>query len=141
MSKVDTREKVDEILTVFYSKHSGNCKALLQYLKTLQYCNIKGIKYINIDVPELRSLAQRKFSTVPALVVLHGDNISLFTGENVFEWFAERERQIPLPPLADTNPVSLPAKSIQEMAAEMMKEREHEECAQSTGSKTLQRKH
>lgn len=155
---LSAEEKVGEdveILTVFYSKHSGNCKALLQYLRANP---IKGIKYINIDVPDLRNLAQRKFSVVPALVVLRGDTISLFTGENVFEWFAAFNEQShpPTPTYAPRNttpagptahrsalqtrtPDQRPVQTqrgverpptIHEVAAQMMKERESQENAQ-----------
>lgn len=77
-----------KILTLYYSNYSGNCKALLQYLKTIKITNHIPIKFINIDNSEIKKAVERKFMSVPALIVIENENISLYTGENVFEWFS-----------------------------------------------------
>lgn len=73
------------LVTVFYSAYSGNCKALLQFIKNLKLS--LTIKYINVDNSTIRQIVAKKISVVPAIVVISGDEISLYTGTNAFEWF------------------------------------------------------
>jgi hypothetical protein len=40
-----------------------------------------------VDNDIIKSIITKKFSVVPAIVVMIEDEISLYTGENVFEWF------------------------------------------------------
>ena len=37
----------------------------------------------------MKSLVLQKFSVVPTVVILDKDEISLYTGENAFDWFAQ----------------------------------------------------
>lgn len=75
------------LVTIFFSNHSGNCKALLQYIKNINLSSQISIKYINIDNEIMKDVIKKKFTVVPAMTVVQNDEISLFTGENVFEWF------------------------------------------------------
>jgi hypothetical protein len=82
------------IITLFYSNYSPNCKALLQRLKNTNLASILSIKYINIDNETVRKVVSKKFSVVPAMVVLINDEISLYSGTNVFEWFNIYEQNL-----------------------------------------------
>jgi hypothetical protein len=46
-----------------------------------------SIKFINIDNNSMKRIVRKKFSVVPSIVVILEDEISLYTGENAFEWF------------------------------------------------------
>jgi hypothetical protein len=35
----------------------------------------------------MKNVITRKFSVVPSIVVIHEDEISLYVGDNAFEWF------------------------------------------------------
>ncbi|AHL67568.1 hypothetical protein DH26_gp075 [Chloriridovirus anopheles1] len=125
----------EEILTLFYSNYSSNCKALLQYLNNSKIMEKTTIKFINIDNSEIKQLVERKFTSVPVLVVIDGEDISAYTGKNAFEWFvdfyAEKESQTittesedmlklrPEPSKEQTR-----TKTITELAAEISKGRE-----------------
>lgn len=75
------------IVTVFYSNESGNSKALLQQINNFNLMDQLSIKFINIDNSEMKNLVIKKFLVVPSIVVLQQDEVSLYTGENAFEWF------------------------------------------------------
>lgn len=74
-------------VNLFYSNYSSNCKALLQYIKNLGLNKVLNIKYINIDNVDIRTIVIKKFNVVPAIIILLNDEVSLYTGSNVFEWF------------------------------------------------------
>lgn len=74
-------------VTLFYSNTSPNCKALLQTIKNLRFDFT--LKFVNIDNERMKSLVLQKFSVVPTVVILDKDEISLYTGENAFDWFAQ----------------------------------------------------
>jgi len=76
-----------ELVTIFYSNYSGNCKALFQYLKNSNLMNSLSIKFINIDNSSIKEEVLKKIDVVPAIVVIDNDKASLYSGENVFEWF------------------------------------------------------
>lgn len=82
-----TRSDTTPIVTIFYSNYSGNCKALLQRINSSNIMDNLNIKYINIDNNVMRDVITKKFSVVPTIVVLLKDEISLYTGDNAFEWF------------------------------------------------------
>ena len=82
------------LITIFYSNHSGNCKALLQYIKNMNLKSELSIKYVNIDNEIIKDVIMKKFTVVPAMTVVRNDEISLYTGENVFEWFNSFEASI-----------------------------------------------
>jgi uncharacterized protein YxeA len=46
-----------------------------------------SIKFMNIDNNDIRNVITKKFSVVPTIVVLSNDEISLYAGDNAFEWF------------------------------------------------------
>ncbi|CCV02178.1 hypothetical protein IIV25_160L [Invertebrate iridovirus 25] len=75
------------LVTMFYSNYSGNCKALLQLIKNSNLLDQLSIKFINIDNNDIKDIVLKKFSVVPSIVVIHEDEISLYTGNNAFEWF------------------------------------------------------
>ena len=77
----------DTFITVFYSNYSGNCKALLQQINNSNIMDKLSIKFMNIDNNVIRNVITKKFSVVPTIVVLSNDEISLYTGDNAFEWF------------------------------------------------------
>jgi len=119
------------IITVFYSNYSGNCKALLQYLKNSNLNSILTIKYINIDNTIMKNIISKKITVVPAMVVLAQDKVSLYSGENAFNWFNlyiesiqyNEEKKVE-PELVEQQPRSPQNKSIMEIAGELSKERE-----------------
>ena len=141
-----TISALSRLITIFYSNGSGNCKALLQYIKNLNY-NL-SIKYVNIDNDIMKDVIMKKFTVVPAMTVVQNDEISLYTGENVFEWFNLLEASImeevnhentsdhEESPIEPQNPVSnissinngysepSKKKSILEIAAELSKARD-----------------
>lgn len=78
---------MDTFITVFYSNYSGNCKALLQQINNSNIMDKLSIKFMNIDNNVIRNVITKKFSVVPTIVVLSNDEISLYTGDNAFEWF------------------------------------------------------
>ena len=82
------------IVTVFYSNESGNSKALLQQINNFNLMDQLSIKFINIDNSEMKNLVIKKFLVVPSIVVLQQDEVSLYTGENVFEWFNAFESSV-----------------------------------------------
>jgi hypothetical protein len=75
------------LVTVFYSNSSGNSKALLQFINNSKLMDKLSIKFINIDNNEMKNIIKKKFSVVPSIVVIQGDEISLYVGDNAFEWF------------------------------------------------------
>ena len=75
------------LVTVFYSNSSGNSKALLQFINNSKLMDKLSIKFINIDNNEMKNIITKKFSVVPSIVVIQGDEISLYVGDNAFEWF------------------------------------------------------
>jgi hypothetical protein len=80
-------ENIKVAVTIFYSNYSGNCKALLQRINNSNLMDKLSLKFINVDNDIMKSIITRKFSVVPAIVVMIEDEISLYTGDNVFEWF------------------------------------------------------
>jgi thioredoxin-like negative regulator of GroEL len=129
----------EEILTLFYSNYSSNCKALLQYLNNSKIMEKAAIKFINIDNSEIKRLVEKKFTSVPVLVVINGEDISAYTGKNVFEWFvdfyAEKEKSqtiatestLPIGTKLQSEPSKVEqtkTKTITELAAEISKGRE-----------------
>ena len=74
-------------VTLFYSNTSPKCKALLQTIKNLRFDFT--LKFVNIGNERMKSLVLQKFSVVPTIVILDKDEISLYTGENAFDWFAQ----------------------------------------------------
>jgi len=118
-------------VTVFYSAYSGNSKALLQFLKHSNLSSIITIKYINIDNDTMREIVSQKISVVPAIVVHLGDQISLYSGENAFEWFnlytesikADIHQTEKPPVVVETNHEK-PKKSVMELAKELSQARE-----------------
>lgn len=80
-------ENIKVVVTIFYSNYSGNCKALLQRINNSNLMDKLSLKFINVDNDIMKSIITRKFSVVPAIVVMIEDEISLYTGDNVFEWF------------------------------------------------------
>ena len=80
-------ENIKVAVTIFYSNYSGNCKALLQRINNSNLMDKLSLKFINVDNVIMKSIVTRKFSVVPAIVVMIEDEISLYTGDNVFEWF------------------------------------------------------
>jgi len=131
---------MDNFLTIFYSNYSGNCKALLQYIQNLNLMDKLAIKFINIDSDNVRKLIMHKFNQVPAMVATTGDEVSLFVGKDVFEWFNifEEESAKVADAIPDPTPTPTPIplgsgtlrapqsgnKSILELAAEISNERE-----------------
>lgn len=132
-------------VNLFYSNYSPNCKALLQYIKNLQLNKALTIKYINIDNMDIRTMVTKKFNVVPAIIVLLNDEVSLYTGPNVFEWFnLINENKGQIEPINDHSPHNSTTenstenstetsrnnseeskkKSISEIAAEFSKQRE-----------------
>ncbi|CCV01827.1 hypothetical protein IIV22_150L [Invertebrate iridescent virus 22] len=121
-----------ELVTVFYSNESGNSKALLQQINNFNLIEQLNIKFINIDNNEIRDIVIKKFLVVPAIVVIQHDEISLYTGENAFEWFnmflekkeesINQEESVFSEEVKD-NSENTP-KSILELAAEISKDRE-----------------
>src|SRR5574344_692658 len=75
------------VVTIFYSNNSGNCKALFQYIKNFNLMDKLSIKFINIDNGAMKDIVSKKFSVVPSIVVMIEDEISLYAGDNAFEWF------------------------------------------------------
>ena len=81
---------MNTLVTIFYSDYSGNCKAFLQRVKNnKEIKDLSTIKYINIDNQAIRKIVTKKFSIVPAVTVIVGNMISLYVGQNAFEWFTE----------------------------------------------------
>lgn len=137
------------MLTIFYSNYSGNCKALLQLINNANLMDKLSLKFINIDNEEMKNVVMKKFSVVPTLVVMVGDEISLYTGDNAFEWFnifiqnggssSPQNNQIQnndinqpntelitqLPDYGPKDPPENPPKTILELAAELSKAREN----------------
>jgi hypothetical protein len=135
-----------ELVTIFYSNYSGNCKALFQYLKNSNLMNSLSIKFINIDNSSIKEEILKKIDVVPAIVVIDNDQASLYSGENVFEWFYQFHSTLVAQPTAtvesknnlqsvedQTNhkptesqsnePQNTKTKTIMEIAAEISKNR------------------
>lgn len=74
-------------VTIFYSNYSGNCKALLQLINNSNLMDKLSLKFINVDNNIMKNIITKKFTVVPSIVVMIEDEISLYTGNNVFEWF------------------------------------------------------
>jgi hypothetical protein len=83
----NNQNSMDTFITVFYSNYSGNCKALLQQINNSNIMDKLSIKFMNIDNNDIRNVITKKFSVVPTIVVLSNDEISLYAGDNAFEWF------------------------------------------------------
>lgn len=112
-------------VTLFYSNTSPNCKALLQTIKNLRFDFT--LKFVNIDNERMKSLVLQKFSVVPTVVILDKDEISLYTGENAFDWFAQLESDESVS--GEVKPQATPeetrsTKSLLEIATELAKERD-----------------
>jgi hypothetical protein len=146
---MDTSLDQSAMLTIFYSNYSGNCKALLQLINNANLMDKLSLKFINIDNEEMKNVVMKKFSVVPTLVVMVGDEISLYTGDNAFEWFnifiqnggssSPQNNQIQnndinqpntelitqLPDYGPKDPPENPPKTILELAAELSKAREN----------------
>ena len=113
------------IVTFFYSNFSGNCKALLQQIKNLNLDKHLSIKYINIDNDTIKQYILKKFSQVPTIVVILDEEISLYSGNNAFEWFNFFHQSMEEHELKKSEVVAeFKPKSILEIAAELSKERE-----------------
>ena len=134
-------------VTLFYSNTSPNCKALLQTIENLRL----GLT-LNIDNERMKSLVLQKFSVVPAVVILDNDEISLYTGENAFDWFAQlnndsesdesviEEKATPEEKAAPEERLAIPSgsgtrstKSLLEIAAELAKERDNSQPQRVSG--------
>lgn len=115
------------MVTIFYSNFSGNCKALFQYIKNFNLMDKLSIKFVNIDNSQMKDVVSKKFSVVPSIVVMVDDEISLYSGDNAFEWFnifaSQKAANEPEPVQSSQQPESKP-KTILEMAAELSKARE-----------------
>ena len=126
-------------VTLFYSNTSPNCKALLQTIKNLRFDFT--LKFVNIDNERMKSLVLQKFSVVPTVVILDNDEISLYTGENAFDWFAQLnndsesdesatpEERLAIPSGSGTRST----KSLLEIAAELAKERDNSQPQRVSG--------
>jgi hypothetical protein len=124
------------MITLFYSKYSGNCKALFQYMKNANLMDKLDIKFINIDNQQVRNVVMKKFNVVPAIVVLDKDEISLYSGENAFDWFynltiqdeskpkIQQEEEEKEEEQEEKKPSDSKAKSIMELALEISNGRE-----------------
>jgi hypothetical protein len=116
------------LITVFYSNYSGNCKAFLQLLKNSMVTKTLQIKYINVDNRTIRMEVTKKFTQVPALVVVDQENVSLFLGSNAFDWVEESEQRTGMATaLNDETRVveeKTTPKTISEQAAEILKSRQ-----------------
>lgn len=128
-------------VTLFYSNTSPNCKALLQTIKNLRFDFT--LKFVNIDNERMKSLVLQKFSVVPTVVILDNDEISLYTGENAFDWFAQLnndsesdESATPEERLAIPNPTPSGTKSLLEIATELAKERDNSQPQRVSGPAT-----
>ena len=137
-------------LILFYSNTSPNCKALLQTIKNLRFDFT--LKFVNIDNERMKSLVLQKFSVVPTVVILDNDEISLYTGENAFDWFAQlnndsesdesviEEKATPEEKAAPEERLAIPSgsgtrstKSLLEIAAELAKERDNSQPQRVSG--------
>ena len=135
---IDSRLYKQAIVTVFYSTYSGNSKALLQQIHGSNIMEQVSIKFINIDNFTMRNIVQKKFSVVPTIVVLIGDDLSLYSGSNAFEWVnvfssylevesTSQSSGLLAPPNTPTTPPhadTKSSKSIVELAKEIKMERE-----------------
>jgi Thioredoxin len=83
----DHHNNSDWLITLFYSNYSGNCKALLQFIKNTNIMDKLSIKFVNIDNTTIKKTVLKKFTVVPTMVVIKNDEMSLYSGNNVFEWF------------------------------------------------------
>ena len=118
-------------VTLFYSNTSPNCKALLQTIKNLRFGFT--LKFVNIDNERMKSLVLQKFSVVPTVVILDKDEISLYTGENAFDWFAQlnndsegSENDESVPRIdEERSGTTRSTKSLLEIATELAKERDN----------------
>ena len=140
-------------VTLFYSNTSPNCKALLQTIKNLRFDFT--LKFVNIDNERMKSLVLQKFSVVPTVVILDNDEISLYTGENAFDWFAQlnndsesdesviEEKATPEEKAAPEERLAIPSgsgtrstKSLLEIATELAKERDNSQPQRVSGPAT-----
>jgi hypothetical protein len=132
------------LLTIFYSNYSPNSKALLQFIKNTNLMDKLSIRFINIDNTTIKNIILKKFTVVPSMVVIMNDEISLYSGNNVFEWFnifmssSSSESANSLDPSGLRTPIGAKteteaseaeaskkvAKTIMEIAAEISKARE-----------------
>lgn len=87
----------NKLVTLFYSNYSGNCKALLQSINNTHIMDNLSIKYVNIDNDTIKKVILKKFTVVPSIIVLSNNEISLYTGDNVFEWFNIYLSSLPQP--------------------------------------------
>lgn len=106
-------------VTLFYSNTSPNCKALLQTIKNLRFDFT--LKFVNIDNERMKSLVLQKFSVVPTVVILDKDEISLYTGENAFDWFAQFQGGW----IEEERGTTRSTKSLLEIATELAEERDN----------------
>jgi thiol-disulfide isomerase/thioredoxin len=116
---------------VFYSNYSGNCKAFMQLLKNNETELPSNIKYVCVDDTAMRREVSKKIRQVPGLVVLSNNDISLYEGGNAFDWmndrFTLRAQSENTDYGGDDGPESnvvATAKSVTEIAAEILKSRE-----------------
>jgi hypothetical protein len=133
-----------ELVTIFYSNYSGNCKALFQYLKNSNLMNSLSIKFVNIDNSSIKEEVLKKIDVVPAMVVIDNDQASLYSGENAFEWFYQFHSTFATQQSVESNvnlhlqsveesqssvvqnePQNAKVKTIMEIAAEISKNREN----------------
>lgn len=145
-------------VTLFYSNTSPNCKALLQTIKNLRFDFT--LKFVNIDNERMKSLVLQKFSVVPTVVILDKDEISLYTGENAFDWFAQLNNDSEgsecdesvsggwIPRIDEVKPQATPeerladrgttrsTKSLLEIATELAKERDTSQPQRVSGPAT-----
>lgn len=86
-----------------------------------------NIKFINVDNVQMKDLVLKKFSVVPSIVVMVEDEISLYSGDNAFEWFnIFMAQNTQVREIVENQPENKsPPKTILEMAAELSKAREH----------------
>jgi thiol-disulfide isomerase/thioredoxin len=113
---------------VFYSNYSGNCKAFMQLLKNNETELPSNIKYVCVDDTAMRREVSKKIRQVPGLVVLSNNDISLYEGGNAFDWMNDRFTLRAQSENTDyggpESNVVATAKSVTEIAAEILKSRE-----------------
>jgi hypothetical protein len=90
------KENIKVTVTIFYSNYSGNCKALLQRINNSNLMDKLSLKFINVDNDIIKSIITRKFSVVPAIVVMIEDEIhdtmTMYLNGLIFFIFSSSQR-------------------------------------------------
>lgn len=81
-------------VTLFYSDYSGNCRAFMQILHnpTNRLERLVNVRCVNVDNQAMRTKILKKFFQVPAVVVVYAKTVSLYLGENAFDWLEQFEQ-------------------------------------------------